>query len=162
MKNIGTAAILVALLLPLGLQAQGYERDRDRGGQGNRRDYEERRGRVAGIVADLERRTNDFEGTLRRSLDRSGMDGSRREDELNRDAAKLEHAANRLRESWNADHDFERSRRHLAVALEAGRDINRTMVRRRLGGRAQEQWDAVRHELNRLAEVFHEPPIRWE
>lgn len=165
MKKFGVAAIAVALLLPVGLNAQDYPRDRDRrdrGGPGDRRDQDERRGRVAGIIADLERRTNEFQGALRRALDHSSLDRTRREDELNRDASRLEHAANRLRDSWNADRDFERSRRNLAVAISAGRDIQRTMSRHRLRGGLQREWGAVRHELNLLAEVFREPPIRWE
>jgi len=47
MKRMGVVGIAVALLLPLGLNAQGYQRDRDR------RDQDERRGRVARIIADL-------------------------------------------------------------------------------------------------------------
>jgi hypothetical protein len=157
MKRIGVAAIAVALLLPVGLNAQGYGRGPD-----DRRDLEERRGRVAGIIGDLQRRTEEFKGALRRALDRSPMEGTHREDELNRDASKLEHATNRLRDSWNADRDFERSRRHLADALAAGQDINRTMSRHRLRGQVQHEWEGVRRELNRLAEVFREPPIRWD
>jgi hypothetical protein len=42
-----------------------------------------------------------------------------------------------------------------------GQDINRTMVRRRLNPDVQRQWDAVRGELNRLAEAFELPRIRW-
>ena len=154
MKKIGVAAIAMALLLPVGLNAQRYQRDR--------RDLDERRGRVAGIIADLERRTNEFKGALRRALDRSPLDGTRREDQLNRDASNLERATNRLRESWNADRDFDRSRRHLAVALSAGQDIHRTLSRHRLRGNVQREWGAVREELNQLAAAFREPPIRWE
>jgi hypothetical protein len=159
MKKFGVVAIAAALLLPVGLNAQGYPRDRR---VGDRHDQDERRGRVAGIIADLERRTNEFKDALHRALEHSRLDGTRREDELNRDASRLEHAANRLRESWNADRDFERSRRNLAVAISAGQDIQRTMARHRLRTNVQREWGAVRHELNLLAEVFREPPIRWE
>ncbi len=161
MKAAAIATLMAALMLPTGLDAQGYRDRRDSGGPGDRRDHDERRGRVAAIIADCERRTDDFKVALKRALDRSPLDGTRREDELNRDAAKLEHAMNRLRESWNADRDFERSRRHLSVALAAAQDINRTMSRHRLRGHLQREWEVVRNELNRLAEVFREPKIRW-
>jgi hypothetical protein len=36
------------------------------------------------------------------------------------------------------------------------------MARHRLRTEVQREWGAVRHELNMLAEVFREPPIRWE
>jgi hypothetical protein len=35
------------------------------------------------------------------------------------------------------------------------------MVSRRLNPDVQRQWDAVRNELNRLAEAFELPRIRW-
>ena len=165
MKMIGIATILAALVLPLGLNAQGNRGDRDRhesGGRDDRRDQDERRGRVAGIIADCEQRTNEFTVALKRNLDRSPLDGTRREDRLNQNASKLEHAMNRLRDSWNADRDFERSRRHLRVALSAGQDIHRTMSKHQLRGHVQREWDVVRNELNRLAEVFKEPKIRWD
>jgi hypothetical protein len=146
----------------VGLNAQGYRDRREHGGPDDRRDHDERRGRVAGIIADCERRTDEFKVALKRALDRSPLGGTRREDDLNRDAAKLERAMNRLRDSWNADRDFERSRKHLNVALSAGQDINRSMSRHRLRGNVQREWDVVRNELNRLAEVFREPKIRWE
>lgn len=161
MNRAAIATLMALLLVPAGLDAQGYRDRREYGGPGDRRDHEERRGRVAAIIADCERRTDDFKVALKRALERSPLEGSRREDELNRDASKLEHAMNRLRESWNADRDFERSRRHLSVALAAGQDINRTMARHRLRGHLQREWEIVRSELNRLAEVFREPRIRW-
>lgn len=156
MNKFVVGAVAAAMLLPVGLNAQRYPRDRDR------RDHDDRRGRVAGIIADLERRTDDFKVALRRALDHSRMDGTRREDMLNRDAARLEQAANRLRDSWNADRDFERSRRNLRAAIMAGQDLQRTMARHRLRGGLQREWGAVRHELNLLAEVFREPPVRWD
>jgi hypothetical protein len=160
MKKTAIVLILAALVLPIGLSAQGY-RDRDRRDHGGR-DFEERRGRVSAIIADCERRTDELKVAVRRALDRSPLNGSQREDELNRDAAVLERALNRLRESWNADRDFERSRRNLGVALSAGRDINRTLGRHRLGGQLRREWDIVKGELNRLAEIFQEPKIRWD
>ena len=164
MKIIGIATILAALVLPLGLNAQGNRGDRDRhesGGRDDRRDQDERRGRVAGIIADCEQRTNEFNAVLKRSLDRSALDGTRREDRLNREAAKLEHAMNRLRDSWNEDKDFERSRRNLRAALSAGQDIHRALSRHQVRGHVQREWDVLREQLNRLAEVFKEPKIRW-
>lgn len=164
MRIVGVATILAALVLPLGLNAQDNRGDRDRrehGGRDDRGEHDERRARVAGIIADCERRTNEFSVALKRALDRSPLDGTRREENLNRDASKLEHAMNRLRESWNADRDFERSRRHVSVAISAGQDIHRTMSRHRLRGHVQREWDVVRNELNRLAEIFREPGIKW-
>ena len=160
LKIGGIAALLATLLLPLGLNAQGY--DRGSGGHDSSRNHDDGSRRVSGIIADCERRTGEFKVALKRALDRSPLDGSRREDELNRDAAKLERAMRRLMDSWNADKDYGRSRKNLGVAISAGQDIDRTMSRHRLRGHLQNDWNVVRNELNRLAEVFKEPKIRWD
>lgn len=95
------------------------------------------------------------------ALDRSALNNSRREDELNRDASRLEQAMNRVRESWNLEHNPPRTRRSVGDAIAVGQNINRTMIRRRLNPDVQRQWDIVRAELNRLAEAFELPRVRW-
>lgn len=121
----------------------------------------ERIGRIGRVIADCEDRTNDFRRELRVALDRSSLNNTRREDELNRDAGRLERAMNRVRESWNREHDVYRTRRNVSEAIAAGQDINRTMIRRRLGPGVERQWEIVRSELNRMAEAFDLPRIRW-
>ena len=152
MKKYIWTSMAVALLLPGILAAQP------------RRDYPQRGGRgpdIARVVADCEERTNQFRVALRAALDRSALNGTRREDQLNVDAERLEHAMNRVREAWNREHDPPKTRDFVNDAISAGRDINRTMVARRLNPNVQRQWDAVRSELNRLAEAFELPRIRW-
>lgn len=117
--------------------------------------------RIARVIADCEQRTNVFRQQLRRALDRSALNETRREDELNRDAGRLERALNRTRESWNGEHDARKTRAFVNEAITASQDINRTMVRRRLNPGVQRQWAVVRNELNRLADVFQLPRIRW-
>ena len=68
---------------------------------------------------------------------------------------------NRLRDAWNADRDYERSRRLVGAAISAGQDINRGLQRHRLREHVQREWEVVRAELNHLAEVFDQPTIRW-
>jgi hypothetical protein len=151
-KHLIIGAVFVIALS--GMVAAG-QRPQDRGRPGDRV------GRIGGVVADLERRTDEFQAALRRALDRSDLRRTGREDQLNRDAAQLARAMDRLKESWNRDHDQSRSRRNAAAAISAGRDLNRTMVRHRLRDSIQREWTAVRDELNRLAEAFDEPRIRW-
>lgn len=83
------------------------------------------------------------------------------EDRLNEEAKRLDHAVSRLRESWNREHDVGRSRMHVAQAIDAGRSINRALEHHAVHGRIQGEWDALRSELNLLAEVFGEPQIDW-
>ena len=67
----------------------------------------------------------------------------------------------RVNDDWNGYHDAHRTRAHVSRAIDAAQDINRTMLRRRLGGRVQEDWRGVRRELNMLAEVFELPKLAW-
>ncbi len=117
--------------------------------------------RIALVIADCEQRTNVFRQQIRRALDRSELNQTRREDELNRDASRLERALNRTRESWNREHDARKTQVFVSEAITASQDINQTMIRRRLNPDVQRQWGMVRSELNRLADVFQLPKIRW-
>ena len=81
MKKYLWTSMAVALLLPGILAAQP------------RRDYPPRGGRgpdISRVVADCEERTNQFRVSLRAALDRSALNGTRREDQLNVDAERLE------------------------------------------------------------------------
>ncbi len=150
-----------AVLVPVVACAQYHYRDRYDRHHGRYRD-DERIGRLSGVIADCERRTDDFQRALRRALERSRLDDTRREDELNDSAHRLSRSMDRLRDSWNEDHDPERSRRNVRDAIVAGRDINRTLSRHVLRGHIQREWDDLRRELDRLADAFGEPEIRWE
>ena len=149
MKRCLPLAVVLIVLAPGILRAQ------PRYGGPDRRDN------IARVIADCEGRTNEFRRSLRMALDRSEMNNTRREDELNMDASRLEQAMNRVRESWNFEHNPGRTRRSVNDAIAVGQNINRTMIRRRLNPDVQRQWDIVRGELNRLAESFQLPRIRW-
>jgi len=81
-----------------------------------------RNGNISRVVADCEQRTNQFRVSLRAALDRSALNGSRREDQLNVDAERLERAMNRVREAWNREQDPPKTRHFVdeAIAAPAG------------------------------------------
>jgi len=119
-------------------------------------------GQIAAVVRDCDQRAAVFRDALGRALERSRLDGTLREDRLNDDARRLDEAVSRLRESWNRDRDPERSRQHVRAAIEAAREINWVLEKHVVRGKVQHEWDGLRAELNRLAEIFDEPHIRWE
>jgi len=158
MKKHLIVGVAFTLALSGVLGAQARQRPQDRGRP------DERVGRISGVIADLERRTDEFQTALRRSMGRGDMGRAGRagrQDQLERDAAQLANAMDRLKASWNGDHDPARSRRNASAAISAGRTINRTLARHRLRASVQREWDTVRDELNRVAEVFDQPKIRW-
>lgn len=113
------------------------------------------------IINDCERRTNDFKGILRHAIDESRLDHTGHEKQLNRDAERLEDAMDHVGDSWNRDHNLGKTRKFVAEAIAVSRDINKTMIKWHLNPEAEREWDAVRADLNRLAETFGLHQIRW-
>jgi DNA anti-recombination protein RmuC len=141
--------LALVLLLPAASRAQSNrERDSDR-----RARFE----RIARVIADCEQRTNEFQRAVRSARERTRY----REDDLDRHTTRLERALNKIRESWNREHDVEKTRAYLRDAISVGRDINQTMTHHELRSHVQKEWEAIRSELNNLAEVFGERRIRW-
>jgi hypothetical protein len=80
---------------------------------------------------------------------------------LNRDADRLEEAMNRVGDSWNRDHNVQKTRQFVSAAIAVARDINKTMINWHLDSNAEQEWAAVRAELNRLAQTFGLPKVIW-
>jgi hypothetical protein len=149
-------AVALALLSPAVSGAQP-RRDADR------RRGAERAERIARVIADCERRTDEFLRAVERARQRDRRENraSVRDDDLTRAASRMERALNRIRDSWNRDRDFNRTRGHVGTATSAGQDVNRILRRHRLSSYVEREWAAIRNELNNLADVFDERPIRW-
>jgi hypothetical protein len=150
MYRLTLSAILIVMVL-LPAEAQ----DRHRGERQWQFDETTR------IINDCEKRTDAFKVILRQALNESPLDHSGREKQLNRDADRLENAMDHVGDSWNRDHNPGKTRRYAAEAIAVSRDINKTMIKWHLNPEAEKEWDAVRSELNRLAETFGLQQIRW-
>lgn len=148
MRKYLPLVVALALLWPAAATAQP---SRDRGGRNDRSD------RIARVINDCEQRTNDFLQAVQRAWGRDRHNN----DALDRDAKNLERSLNRIRDTWNRGRDYGRTRGNVGAAIDAGRTINRTLSRHRLGPRVDREWSAIKGELNNLAEVFEQPRIRW-
>ncbi|MBL8228733.1 MAG: hypothetical protein JNL98_09665 [Bryobacterales bacterium] len=116
---------------------------------------------ITRTINDCENRTDRFVKALRRALDRSALSGTNREDDLNRSAKELERSMDRVGKSWNREKDVAKTRQHVRSAIADARNIDITMRNRRLGGDAEEQWRAVRIQIELLARAFKLPSVRW-
>jgi hypothetical protein len=150
MYRLAFSAILIALVL---FPAEAQDRH---GGERGWQIEETTR-----IINDCERRTNAFKGTLRHAINESRLDHSHREDQLNRDADRLENAMDHVGDSWNRDHNPGKTRRFVAEAIAVSKDINKTMIKWHLNPEAEREWDLVRAELNQMAETFGLRKIGW-
>ena len=133
--------------MPTASAQRGYER-----GRGSERGRGDERGRyVARTLDDCDRRVADMRATAR----------EHHEGWLERETGRLEYALREARGSWEREHDFGRTRRHIEHAIDTAREINRAIRERHMHPGVHRQWDAVRGELNRLVEVFELPRVGW-
>ena len=112
------------------------------------------RGNVVEIIKQLESDTDRFKSSLDKALDRSRLNGTQREDEINRYVKEFEEATDRLR---NRAEEREHAPNAAREVMNRGRSINRFMNTHRLEG-AEGDWAKVRNDLNRLADAYY---IRW-
>jgi hypothetical protein len=106
------------------------------------------------VINDCEKRTNTFKRSVKLKVKGDAPN-------LQRDADQLEEALNKVGDSWNRDHDPQKTRAFVTAAITVGQQINRYMTTFRGDGDLTNQWTAVRAELNRLAQTFALPAIRW-
>lgn len=155
------AAALIALFLPALAAAQGnydpWGRDRrdsrrndDNGRYGYR--YDTRALRDA--ARRLDDRSRDFQRHLDSALDRSRIDGTRREDRINEIASEFRSAASALRNSVGDGRNINRSSDEARRVLQLGSRIDQFIVRQRLNSRAESDWFQIRQDLRVIADIF--------
>lgn len=110
---------------------------------------------VRQIIRNLETDTDTFKKSLDHALDRSPLDGTRSEDEINEYVKQFEHATDKLKDRAE-DHRY--APNLAREVLVRGRSINTFMRRHRLGGDADNDWVRVREDLTLLA---HGYKINW-
>lgn len=104
------------------------------------------------LIQRVETRTDSFSRTLENSLDRSSINGTARENEINRLVSDFELATDQLRTRFE-------SRQATATEARAVLDraalINRFVLDNRLDARVAQDWQLVRADLDRLAVAFN-------
>jgi hypothetical protein len=150
------ATALLALSLPSLAAAQGgydpYGRNRD-----YRRD--DRYGRYDNrYLRDSVHRLRDlsgrFQNDLDRTLDRSRVDGTRREDQLNNLAQDFHRAARDLKDRFDNGRNLNRSADEAQRVLAIGSRLDRIAQRFAYDGRLVSEWMQIRRELNVIADAY--------
>ena len=109
---------------------------------------------VDAVIRRVENRSDEFVRLFDNALDRSRLDGSRREDNLNEQAKRLERTLDDLRREFDRKESYTETRPEVRRTLDIAANINKTMRRRRMGGATERQWAMLRAELNTLANVY--------
>lgn len=110
------------------------------------------------ILRRIEQQAEKFRGSLDSALDKSRLDGTRREDDINTFIKEFDQEVKRL-------HDRFDERKSVAADVQAVLDraarIDDFMRRRRLTDKAQDEWSTLRMNLDELAGAYG-VTWRWE
>jgi hypothetical protein len=111
---------------------------------------------VRQILNRLDNRTNQFRNNMDAALDRSRVDGTRREDNINQFITDFDNAVERLRDRFNSRTE---TASDVQEVLNIATRIDRFMQRNRLNASSQNAWLALRSDVNQLASAYN---INWD
>lgn len=114
---------------------------------------------VKAIINRVEDRVDNFVKNFDRSLDHSRLDGTPREDWLNKRAKDLESATDELAREFDRRDAWIENREEVRRCLNIASDIDRNMRNYRYGAVTEGNWARVRFELNSLADVYNMPKV---
>lgn len=130
--------------------------------QNNRRESRGRnlsKSQVNAIVNRVETRVDNFVKNYDKALDRSRLNGSSREDWLNKRAKDLERATDELRREFDRRDAWVENKDEVRNCLNIASDIDRNMRNYKFGAAAEGNWSRVRNDLNSLADVYNLPRV---
>jgi hypothetical protein len=110
---------------------------------------------VRQILNRIDNRTNQFRNSMDAALDRSRLDGTRREDNINQFIQDFDNAVERLRASFN---NRTETTAEIQDVLNIATRIDNFMRRNRLTANAQNDWLTLRTDVNQLAAAYN---ITW-
>ena len=110
---------------------------------------------VKRLLAQLKKDTGKFRKSFDSSLDRSRLNGSHREDDINRFLKNYEDATERL---YSRFKDNKSVGGDVEAVLDGAAEIDQFMTRRLASERAERDWSEVRQDLRRLAEAYN---VSW-
>jgi hypothetical protein len=106
---------------------------------------------VRQLIRRIANQTNIFRASLDASLDRSRINGTNTEDDINRFVGDFASATSQLRDRFNSRQE---AAADVQNVLDQAALIDRFMRRNRPGVRAQSDWTAIRTDLNTLARIY--------
>jgi len=110
---------------------------------------------VKKLIEQLKKDTGKFRKSLDSSLDRSRLDGTNREDDINAFLKDYESAIERLHERFK---DNKSVSTDVEAVLDGAVRIDSFMTRQSLRGKAEGDWAKVRQDLRQLADAYN---VSW-
>lgn len=150
------SAALIALFLPLVASAQGGY---DPWGRRDRRNNDDwRYGRndnrgLRDVARRLDDRSGDFQRHLDSALDRSRIDDTRREDNINNMAREFRHAASNFRDRVDDGRNLGRASNEAHRLLQIGSRLD-GIVQRVGDSRTRSDWAQIRQDLRVVGNIY--------
>jgi len=114
---------------------------------------------VDNVIKRVETRADNFKKEFDEALDKSRLDGSDREDELNSYAKDLEKQTDELRREFDRRDLWIENKEEVRRCLATATKLDVAMRNRKLGRDVETTWAALRYELNTLAKVYNLPVV---
>lgn len=111
------------------------------------------------LIDRVETRVDSFVKQYDKSLDNSSLNGSNKEDWLNKRAKNLENATDELRRDFDKRDAWIENKDEVRSCLNIAADINRNIKNKRYGSGTENNWRAVVFELNTLAKLYNLPQV---
>ncbi len=149
MRNMSgrlTAALLLALL-NIGIvtaQVQRTYRDNDR--------------TMRSLIQRIETRTDTFSRVLENALDRSRLNGTTREDEINRSVIAFEGATDQLKARFE---NRQSTAADVRIVLDNAAQINRFLASNPVENRVSQEWRLLQADLDLLARSYYINDWQW-
>jgi hypothetical protein len=121
---------------------------------------DERRVDVQRVINQVENRSDAFRRSVDRALDRSRLNGSRREDQINEDVKRFDRAVDRLRNEFDRRDSRDETRRYVEQVLREADGIGRAIRRADFARNVEREWSSLRNDLNTLASLYNLKPLR--
>lgn len=145
-RRLGTALLLV--LINIGVvataQVQRTYRDNDR--------------TMRALIQRIETRTDTFSRALESALDRSRLNGTAPEDEINRLVTAFEGATDQLKARFE---NRQSTAADVRIVLDNAAQINRFLLNNQLDSRVGQEWRLLQADLDLLARAYYINDWQW-
>lgn len=122
------------------------------------RTYRETDTSMRNLIRRIETRSDTFSRVLENALDRSHLNGTAREDEVNRLVTEFEADTDQLRERFENRQSTAADAR---MVLTRGARIDTFLINNRLGASVDSQWRLLRNDLDQLARAYYINDWYW-
>lgn len=106
---------------------------------------------VGQILRRIEDQSHRFKSSLDSALDKSRLNGTRREDDVNEYIKQFDNEVKRLHDRFS---DHKSVAADVQSVLDRAARIDDFMLRRQVGGRAEDDWSALKADLDELSQAY--------